>query len=784
MKRRIKGQFHFSDQLLHFAIPARGVYTFGFGEEHDFHFSHDSSNECLFELHFLEDMIRIFHVDGENMRVLYSESLDWAIQSTINQIDHESARISFRVFEASRSRSLGNLSSAHAVEPAIPSIPVNEAVTAEKEPEKIVAATTLQEDITDVIEVPQDVLAQDEVSEIADPISLVPVQEEVEETIKPVLQASTSEEVTEVVEPAAQVSVQDDVTDIIEQPQLATQEEITEIIKPIAPIPVQAEIEEVIEPTSEVPVQEEVAQAPVQETLESVESEFRPEFYFGDEVEDYVFDEEYVPSNVHPFERKSVSFAEYIDLDTDIQVEKSSDEPSSEVKEKDEFDINIFSDSEDRAVEVVFTTLGNVVDVQHLQHQDDYTYFGSTIASGNDLCVKFPMSCAFSEIALFKTNEDALEPIENELVDSYDIAEDGSVTLNMGVNQIFLRLTQAPPKISTESLFKLEREKVFPFLFACAMSLLLFISSKIIYDEKELNPLDPPVYARPVLYKPAPKMVAINDDQRIVPKEAPAKEVAKVVEKPVKKVEKEKVVEKKVAKAIKKNVVKVVQKTKAKPTTNKLVKQPIKKVAQVKTMKKSPVKTYSFKSNKSFKSLFGKTSASSAPMVASGVQANSDLSGSVMKGGTLNRNVAAKYSKVGKLGSQNQRALSSLGKNSVSKSNFAYAGAMKKINALGDIDPKVVEALLRERLPQFRHCYQRELMSNKVSGVFDINFTINGKGKSTSSVQVNSKTKPFSQTGVGCIRRVLSIINFPKPKSGIPVDIKLPLNFVYQGKVL
>ncbi|PIP94197.1 MAG: hypothetical protein COW00_13290 [Bdellovibrio sp. CG12_big_fil_rev_8_21_14_0_65_39_13] len=100
-----------------------------------------------------------------------------------------------------------------------------------------------------------------------------------------------------------------------------------------------------------------------------------------------------------------------------------------------------------------------------------------------------------------------------------------------------------------------------------------------------------------------------------------------------------------------------------------------------------------------------------------------------------------------------------------------------KTVVLGSMDPELLRKILREYLPQFRHCYQQELTRNEeLKGVVDLNFRIESNGGVT-KVAIKSKSAQFSATGSGCMANVLRLIEFPKPKGGGVVDVKQPLNF-------
>jgi hypothetical protein len=97
---------------------------------------------------------------------------------------------------------------------------------------------------------------------------------------------------------------------------------------------------------------------------------------------------------------------------------------------------------------------------------------------------------------------------------------------------------------------------------------------------------------------------------------------------------------------------------------------------------------------------------------------------------------------------------------------------------LGSIDPEVLRRILQEYLPQFKFCYQQELQehSEKIKGIVDLNFRIEGDGK-VSTVHIKSIQTKFSEKGIGCMGNILHMINFPKPKGGGLVDVRQPLNF-------
>lgn len=97
---------------------------------------------------------------------------------------------------------------------------------------------------------------------------------------------------------------------------------------------------------------------------------------------------------------------------------------------------------------------------------------------------------------------------------------------------------------------------------------------------------------------------------------------------------------------------------------------------------------------------------------------------------------------------------------------------------LGSIDPEILRKILGEYLAQFKFCYQQELQeqSEKIKGIVDLNFRIEGDGK-VSKVNIKSAQTKFSDKGIGCMSNILRMIDFPKPKGGGLVDVRQPLNF-------
>lgn len=111
------------------------------------------------------------------------------------------------------------------------------------------------------------------------------------------------------------------------------------------------------------------------------------------------------------------------------------------------------------------------------------------------------------------------------------------------------------------------------------------------------------------------------------------------------------------------------------------------------------------------------------------------------------------------------------------KKGIHYGEATTKTIMLGSIDPEEIRKILERHLPQFRHCYQKELDKVKtLKGLIDLEFTIGKDGKVVKT-DIKSKDGGFSNDGVGCLSAVLKFIQFPSPKGGGVVDVRQPLNF-------
>lgn len=201
--------------------------------------------------------------------------------------------------------------------------------------------------------------------------------------------------------------------------------------------------------------------------------------------------------------------------------------------------------------------------------------------------------------------------------------------------------------------------------------------------------------------------------------------------------------------------------------------------AAAKPVETPPVKAYEFKSSVAFNSIVGdapklntKGSTSKSAVKDTTFNSASSDSGELVAGADIG---VSKFNGSDKKGSGS----ASYGSRGLaSKSGFDSSYLEPKTVVLGSMDPELLRKILREYIPQFRHCYQQELITNsdKIKGVIDLNFTISAVGK-VSKYNIKVKNAQFSKKGVGCMGQVLSLIEFPKPKGGGVVDVRQPLNF-------
>ena len=117
-------------------------------------------------------------------------------------------------------------------------------------------------------------------------------------------------------------------------------------------------------------------------------------------------------------------------------------------------------------------------------------------------------------------------------------------------------------------------------------------------------------------------------------------------------------------------------------------------------------------------------------------------------------------------------------KNDSSTSSPLVAAVPVEVIYVSTIDPNAIRKVLRDHIPKFRYCYQKELDVAKNSegfeGVINLRFFIASAGKVTRS-EVTSDVI-ISEKVPECIKNVLQGIQFTEPKNGGTVEVNQPMN--------
>jgi Inner membrane component of T3SS, cytoplasmic domain len=416
--------------------------------------------------------------------------------------------------------------------------------------------------------------------------------------------------------------------------------------------------------------------------------------------------------------------------------------------------------TQDRRLEVISYLNGLMLDVRYLNLKDGEYFTNPGKATKRDLVFH-----TLPKTRLFSVTKGELNFHASELLSPSvaweKISLSDAVFFTHGAEQISLRLVNQSVNWKGIPLFYRDREfykqgsKVFASIFLPLLVLLFITVPKPEEVKEELA----------VVYKIQPPMPMQKPTEAKEKSEVKAEELTSKTEnsghkqndQPADKVE---------FAAASQN-----KKVAAKATAPAAA--PAKPVATV------PVKAYEFNSTVAMGSLVG-----DAPKInAEGTSAKSAVNDKSFNAGSAQDGELVAGADIG-VSKFNGSDKSGSGKSSygsrglASKSGFDSSYLEPKTVVLGSMDPELLRKILREYIPQFRHCYQQELIGNseKIKGVIDLNFTISSTGK-VGKYQIKAKDAQFSQKGVGCMGQVLGLIEFPKPKGGGVVDVRQPLNF-------
>lgn len=367
--------------------------------------------------------------------------------------------------------------------------------------------------------------------------------------------------------------------------------------------------------------------------------------------------------------------------------------------------------------------------------------------------------------------------------------------------EIFLRATDAPPKVDHAPVFRRDREffLIFFLLLAFGAAFFTLIHFIEIDEEVEKNKI-PERLARIVTKRQ--KLYVSKNKAIVKTKKAPKKvaqkspnKVSKNQKKSVTKSSKNKQNTKSIVKNKVDNAKKLVDKvkkgtpTKGTPKNMKKGQKPTKRKRVSTNSKKGPlsrknkgrVDTYkSFNFNSSLNQILAK-GGSTSKSVGDITTTDADFNSTTLEAGNSENIKRAKIkTNPGSLsGITKGRLDTSRGvKGLVNKRNIYTAGLPFKRVILGGMDPDVIRQILIQHIPQFRYCYQKELDSTfgRFSGIVRLDFIIGATGDVTRA-QVTSASKDLPRPVSRCVVRVLKGIKFPEPPGKGVVEVKQPFNF-------
>ena len=108
---------------------------------------------------------------------------------------------------------------------------------------------------------------------------------------------------------------------------------------------------------------------------------------------------------------------------------------------------------------------------------------------------------------------------------------------------------------------------------------------------------------------------------------------------------------------------------------------------------------------------------------------------------------------------------------------FYTASIPAETVVVGLMDPDIILKILREHIPQFRYCYQREIEARRenIQGMVKLSFSIGASGNVTKAGVIEDSTLPVEVKK--CVVNVLYGIQFPKLAAEGVVEVVQPFNF-------
>jgi pSer/pThr/pTyr-binding forkhead associated (FHA) protein len=505
----------------------------------------------------------------------------------------------------------------------------------------------------------------------------------------------------------------------------------------------------------------------------------------GDECDIEFNDKGYESSKSIPL--SSLSFSDFIDLD------------SSGFSEK------IFSSKKEKRLEIIYYLSSKITNIEYIKLHEGDLYFSKSKNKRN--CVFVPgFSSAKQKFMSFNGNYFQLFKIKD-----YDYSEKISSRISLstalfisfGIQQISIRVIEEKFNFihSSQIVSKPESLKnilMISFLFFLPSILFSFYKpTKLLEKKNEVA----------VIYE-LPKEVEIEKKdpvEEVIPEEVVAEIAPTQTNEP-----QQTDPENKIEEVLPENTnlvadsstdtlpepeppppVQELPKTIDKPKANKEVvvksapqkEQPIQKLNTSEQIPVEPIqvvkKTYSFKTSTNLSDLALESSSVNLNSTDNSSQRNhDDLVVSDAGNGTPSKSSSktqmtklSDSSNFGLFQKVNFRSLAT-------KNTFDSMNINTKTVVLGSMDAELLRRILKEYIPQFRHCYQQELVLNSAmkSGSFDLNFSISPQGD-LKKYSIESTENKTSKNFNDCMGKVLQIIPFPKPKGGGIVDVRQPLHF-------
>lgn len=372
------------------------------------------------------------------------------------------------------------------------------------------------------------------------------------------------------------------------------------------------------------------------------------------------------------------------------------------------------------------------------------------------------------------------------------LKEDDLIRFFKNELQILVRLQPKPPYVKMAPLLSKDKQliKILALVYILLLIFLFYIAMTTVdvekVKEKELEKA-PERIAKVLLYKPKP----IEEEKKVAQVAVtPIQGPAPVTE--IKKVELEKEVPKPAPakppkkaepvhgkEEVKKSIVTKTPSTKKGPPAPPKVKGPKAPPGKIIAKKQpGPVTTFSLGFKPNISSTLAKGEQVEAASSAAGVsESEIGVAGGVGAGGATTVKKAAISSGVGSLKGVAGGSLDTAeGVAGLSNKDSVYSVGMPgRTVVLGSMDPDLIRKILRDNVPLFSNCYQRELEgTGDVSGLVKLNFVIGSSGSVSKASTTTESNLPDSV--ISCVTKVLRGIQFPPPMGGGTVEVAQPLN--------